>query len=223
MADPANPDLMTMVFSAVLSGTVASSLINLGWNAWTRKADRKREEAKEANRIKHVYLDIARDLELFSSECAVQMSEIENAQHAYYTAEDRHALGKLQLTKLRFDTEPSWIDLPVEFVDTIKDLIVRFDAAGKWIANAFQDWADPADAGSFEQERLAFYGNLAARIARDTRKKIGAGRSVTDSYQEKFDHFLAGCKTRYLSNSCEIFIPDLQEQFNQSSSITEVA
>jgi hypothetical protein len=212
MADAANPNWMAVVFSSA----VVSGCINLVWNWWTRRAGRKREGAKEANRIKHVYLDIALHLELFCYQCMNEISEISDAQHLFVTGQDRDALGKLRSISLRFEVEPSWVDLPVEFVATIKELIAGFDAAGEWVADAFQAWADGMDGSSFEQQRLAFYGSQASQLAKETRQRIDAGRNDMDGYQVAFDHFLGTCRAQYSSNPEGTILPELRQLFSGS-------
>jgi hypothetical protein len=49
-----------------MSSAVVSAAINVGWSAWNKRTDRRREAESELKRVNHVYLEIALQLEAFA-------------------------------------------------------------------------------------------------------------------------------------------------------------
>lgn len=201
------------LLTGVLSSAVVSTAMTTWWSAKVRREDLQRENAKEADRLKHVYFGIALQLEAFSYRCMTRISEISDAQDAYITYRDLDALGRLSAVPLQFDTDPKWVDLPVAVVDEVKTLEARYFAAGEWIADAFQMFADPVEASDFEVERLAYYGREASRIAKNTRNAIGQVRPANEGYDAVFASALDRCRELYIEHPDRNMLPELRKAF----------
>jgi hypothetical protein len=163
------------VLTLVMSSAVVSALVNVGWNGYAKWLDQKKEAGKEVHRVGHVYLALVLQLESFARRCNEQLYDIEEAMERYSSAHDGSAFEKLPKIEFAFNPEPDWTMLPIPFVAKVQSLVNRFNQAHNWISSQFQYWADLDDAYQFEQERLAYYGHEACRLAAEIRVQIKAG------------------------------------------------
>ncbi|CAN7637475.1 hypothetical protein [Massilia sp. LjRoot122] len=201
------------LITGVLSSAVVSTFITTWWAARVRRQDLQREDVKDAERLKHVYLAIATQLETFCYRCMIRKSEISEAQHMYITGEDRDALGRLRGVPLLLETDAKWLDLPVSVVDEVNTLVARYAAAGEWIAGVFQDYADAMDASDLDSQRFTYYGREASRIAKNIRHTIGQARSMHEGYDDVFNSDLERSRKRHEEYPSSTILPELRRTF----------
>jgi hypothetical protein len=148
----------TVVFSSAVIGATISTTLNVVFGAWSKFGDRRREDAKAAKKVGHVYLGVALSLEVFSKKCSAYIYEIETAIDESRSFNNHDALSGLKSVDLKFEPEPDWVELPIQFVAQVKGLVSQYAERNTWIAQQFQNWADMEEAYEFECERAAFYG-----------------------------------------------------------------
>lgn len=183
--EAANASWLTLVTSSA----VISGLVNVAWGAWAKRLDRKREDAKDAHRMGHVYLTIALQFEEFAQRCNAYLYDIHEGLWHRAHHHDETPLDKLNKPfEFAFDPEPNWVELPVAFAAKVKVLPSQFQLTHEWIGRAFSEWADPAVAFHLEEERVAYYGIKACQIASQIREDTGAG-PAGDNLNSYLDHF----------------------------------
>lgn len=208
--EAANASWLTLVASSA----VVSALVNVSWNAWAKKLDRQREDAKEAKRIGHVYLDIALQLEGFAKRSDAYLYDISNALWHRAARHDESYIGKLKSVPLSFDPEPNWTELPIPFVARLKALPGQFVSTERWIRDQWENWADIEDVYHLEEQSVAYYGIKVLDIADDIRRDIGAGTSDSGGLREHFLSEIDIRRKRYATDRTSVtLIPELEAVF----------
>ncbi|MBN3754206.1 hypothetical protein G3N95_14740 [Paraburkholderia sp. Tr-20389] len=205
-------------FTVVASSALTSAAVNVGWNAFSKWLDRRREKAKEKQRVGHVKLEIMDQLESFANRCANYMYEIHEGFDEYYRHEPE-AFSRVQHDiPLKFHPEPQWAELPVPFVAPLKALVREYSDTGAWIARTGL-WADIPEQYEFELERLAFYGLEVLGVAGKIRKEIKAGERGTvqlEGSRKEFNKLIQQRREGYKKSACDItFIPELEALFER--------
>jgi len=204
--------------TVVASSALVSAVVNVGWNALSKALDRRRENAKEKQRVDHVKLEIMDQLESFANRCASFMHDIHEGLDEHYQHEP-NAFSKVQRgIQLKFDPEPQWVELPVRFVAPLKALTREYSDAAEWITRS-GEWADTAEQYESELERLAFYGLEVFAIAEKIRKEINAGERGTaqlEASREEFKKLIQQRREAYEKTPLDVtFIPELEAQFER--------
>lgn len=198
----------------VASSAVVSALVNVGWNAWTKHQDRKREDAQEAKKIGHIYLDIALQLEAFGKRCGARLYDIDRGLSARAAEHDETYLNQLKPLAFSFDPEPNWNELPIEFVAKMKMLPNQYASTKEWISAQWDYWADLEDLYGLEKQCIAYYGLKVFQIAAEIRLSIGAG---SESDRTLFEHFLTEIDERRKAfrkyHNDVTLIPELEAMF----------
>jgi hypothetical protein len=203
-------------WTVVASSALTSAGVNVGWNAFSKWLDRRRENAKEKQRVDHVKLEIMDQLESFANRCASFMSDIDEGLGRHYQ-HDQDAFSNVQRSlALKFDPEPQWTELPVKFVAPLKALVREYGDTGEWISRA-DLWADVAEQYEYELERLAYYGLEVLDIADTIRVDIKAGERGTvqlEASRLEFTRLIEKRFEAYQKRPCDTsFIPELEAQF----------
>lgn len=204
----------TALFIGVISSALVSTLITTVWSAKEKRDDLKRAEAKEAERLKHVYLGIAIKLETFCYRCMITMRDISDAQNLFIEAAP-DPWSRLHGVSLQFETDPQWTDLPAAIVDEVKSLVGRYAAAGEWLADGFNSHPRPdmIEATDLDAQRYAYYGREASRIAKNIRHGIGLTRPAQEGYDATFKSALEGSCKFHSENPSRSMLPELRTAF----------
>jgi len=211
MATPGEP---VNYFALVMSSAVVSALMNVGWNYYAKRMEQAKEARKESHKIDHVYLKVVLQLEGFARRCNEQLYDIEEAMERYGSQHDSSAFENLSSIEFKFDPEPDWTLLPVPFVAKVQSLVNRFNQADSWIKAQYQYWADLDDAYQFEQERLAYYGNEACRLAAEIRAQIKAGEGELSDLINHFAFIVEKRRKWYLqTDQKHNLLPELRARF----------
>ncbi|KIG11225.1 hypothetical protein BurMR1_1885 [Burkholderia sp. MR1] len=204
--------------TVVASSALVSAVVNVGWNAISKFLDRRRENAKDRQRIDHVKLEIMDQLESFANRCASLMYDIHEGLADYYRHESDSFSSVQRSVELKFDPEPRWVELPVRFVAPLRALMREYTDAAEWITRSGV-WADTADQYESELERLAFYGLEVLTIAERIRTEIDAGERGTaqlEASRAEFYGLIQERRDAYKSSPLDVtFIPELEAQFEQ--------
>lgn len=207
MPIPAEP---VSTFTLIMSSAVISAGVNVGWSAFLKLLERR----KEARKVDHVYLAIVSQLEAFARRCNERLYDISNGVERYRTFGDSTLLNNLMSIPFEFTPEPDWTALPVRFVAKVRALPNRFEQCNAWINAAFMTWAELDDAYELDEERLAFYALKACNLASEIRKKIKAGDGEVDDLVEHFQSILNTRRNMYRQYpGVHSFIPELRAQF----------
>jgi len=202
----------------VMSSAVTSAVVNVGWNAWQKHGERKREDEKDSKRVGHIYLDLSLQLESFAKRCDTYLYDIDNGLWERSKNHDESELQKLRSITFKFEPEPNWIELPIAFTAALKVLPKQFENAHDWIKEQWNHWADLEDAYSLEQERVAYYGLKACEVAASIRAQIQAGDGDTDSSTAHFQSLIEERRQRFQRDGNEITLtPDLQALFTKEN------
>ncbi|GAA0412697.1 hypothetical protein ACFOY5_04525 [Massilia aurea] len=208
MAIPTEP---VSALTLILSSAVVSAGVNVTWSVIARYLDRR----KEAQKIDHVYLSLALQMEEFARQCNGRIYDVSEALRRYYDDHDMAAFENFSRFVLDFAPEPDWVSLPIPFVAKIKSLQSRFDQCNSWVNMQSQLWAGLDDAYALDEERLAFYGKKACETAADIRSKIKAGPGENEDLISHFDTVLESRRSLYSQYpDSHTFIPELRAQFD---------
>ncbi|MFM0088939.1 hypothetical protein PQR46_18690 [Paraburkholderia sediminicola] len=208
--EAANASWLTLVTSSA----VVSAIVNVGWNAWSKRVDRKREDAKEAKRIGHVYLDIALQLEGFVKRCDARLYDIDRGLAEMAAEHNQSYLSELKPFGMSFDPEPNWSELPIRFVAKMKVLPDQYASTKAWIGEQWEYWADLDDAYRLEEQSIAYYGLKAAEIAAEIRRDIDAGIADNAKLLEHFRSEIEQCMEAFRVHPKDIaLIPELEAEF----------
>lgn len=201
----------------IASSAVISALVNISWNAWSKYQDKKSIKEKEALRIKHIYLDIVFQLELFAKRCNAQIYEIDRALHAYLEDHDNSAISKLQPLQFEFDAKLDWTKLPLQFTADVKSFPELFKSTSSWIGTQFIQWADIQEAFTFEEEQLAYYGLFACDTSRSIRQeKIKIKPQKEEDYEDIFHSIIKEAQRKFTESSGQAYlIPELASKFKK--------
>jgi len=212
--EAANVNWLTLVASSA----VVSAIVNVGWNAWSKKIDRKREDAKDVKRIGHVYLDIALQLENFVKRCDARLYDIDRGLEERATEHDDSYLNALKPFVMSFDPEPHWGELPVDFVAKTKVLPDQFQSTRAWIGEQWEYWAGIDDLYRLEQQSIAYYALKACEISAEIRSGIGVGVADAAAIVEHFHSAIDQRREDFDMQRYDIpLIPELQAKFSASS------
>lgn len=207
------------MFTLVLSSAVVSAAVNVGWNAVSKAIDYFKEKSKDDQKVGHVYLGIATQLEAFARHCSARIYDINEGLSLYRGQHNDNAFEGFGPVLLQFSPEPDWTALPVHFAADVQALPSRFQQSDLWIRSQFQYWAEIDDAYEFEQERLAYYALKACDVAARIRLKIKAPDSELIDLTERFHTFIAQRRAVYQENpATHNFLPELQAQFERDQS-----
>jgi hypothetical protein len=172
MAAPAEVATSVNWVTVVASSALVSAVVNIGWNAFSKAMDRRRENTKEKQRVDHVKLGIIHQLEAFVRRCRNHSNDIHDGLHDYYHNRDGRFQRVGQIAFV-FDPAPRWEELPVSFVAPIKAMPSQFADCDMWIRGV-SEYSGIDDAYEFEVERMAFYGLKALRTAATIKREINA-------------------------------------------------
>lgn len=212
-------DVLTLLFTGVISGAVISALINLGWNAYVKAGDRNRVSEKEAHVVGHVYLEIVIQLERFARKCNGRLYDISTGLDMYRDQHDNSGLNDLPAILFLFDPEPDWTALPVQFVAELKSIADRYEQCSSWIAEQYLQWADYDDAYELEEGRLAYYGLEACKLVSEIRIQIDAGDGELEDLVRHFRSTISARRAFYEKNPSDVYslIPELRGYFERMS------
>lgn len=203
----------------VMSSAVVSALVNVGWGAFSRWLERNKEAREKAQKVGHVYLALALQLEAFARQCNERLYDIRVALERYRSEEDGSGFNTLSKAEFEFEPEPDWAALPVSFVANVKGLPTRFRQCDMWINEQFQHWADLDEAFELEMEKLAFYALKACDLSSKIRTQIRAESDETDGIVGHFQTILDRRHNSYLNRPGQrTFIPELHAQFENERS-----
>jgi len=202
------------LFIGVISSALVSTLITTLWSAKEKRDDLKRAEGKEAERLKHVYLGIANQLETFCYRCMIRMRDISDAQNLFIEG-DENPWSRVKGEQLQLEADPQWTDLPVSLVDEVRTLEAKYSAAGEWLADAFNSdpYSDIMEATSRDSERYAYYGREASRIAKNIRHSIGLTRPAQERYDAEFKSSIEAIRKFHIENPARAILPELRTAF----------
>lgn len=204
----------------IMSSAVVSAGVNVGWSMCLKLIERR----KEAQKVDHVYLAIATQLEAFARRCNERLYDISSGVERYRTHGDSSLLNNLMPVPFEFTPEPDWTALPVRFVAKVRALPNRFEQCNAWINAAFKAWAELDDAYELDEERLAFYAIKACNLASEIRTKIKAGDGEVDDLVEHFRSILNKRRNMYRQYpGVHSFIPELRAQFESEHPISPEA
>lgn len=205
-------------WTVMASSALTSAGVNVGWNALSKWLDRKRENEKGKQRVDHVKLEIMDQLESFANRCASFMSDIDDALSEHYRHEPNSFANVQRSIALKFDPEPHWAELSVQFVSPLKALAREYSDTGEWISRT-DVWADVAEQYGYELERLAYYGLEVLDIADMIRTDIQAGDRGTaqlEASRLEFTRLIEKRFEAYEKRPCDTsLIPELEAQFAQ--------
>jgi hypothetical protein len=216
MAEPTTTIAVNWV-TVVFSSALISSAINVFWNAAAKFMDRQREDQKTKKVMDHVYLEVTFSLEAFAKACYAELVEIDNGLRFRDEYGDDSRLNAIRTLELKFDPEPRWTELPVDFVAKVKSLPGHFASTDQWIKEQYEAWADIEEAYYFEAERLAFYGLKACKLADEIRGQISAGPSETSDVANYFSTLIEGRKKLFGPTSYGTLIPELHALFKEGA------
>lgn len=211
-------------FSIVLLSAGVSAAVNLLSNFYIRRGERKKSEAKETQRINHVYLDVLLQLHTFAKRAKAYGDDLAHATAAFKAgAEEIDALRRFDAhpLMLTFDPEPKWGELPVPFVSQAKALPGNFVSCGEWISRPWSTWAGRGDAYVLNRQRIAFYGLRALEISDEIKFAIHPNTETLAEIDEARAGFNDVIRTyRKLSNegSEPLLIPELAAQYEKERS-----
>lgn len=197
----------------VLSSAVVSSAINLSWNVWSKRQDAISGARKESQRVNHIYLEVALQLEAFAHRCNERVNKILVGLSYAEQFHDDIKLKNIASVHLKFDPDPEWSALPVEFAARLKILPKQFAASHDWIMEAYEDWAATDEALNFEVERLSYFGKIACDHARSVRMQIGAGDGQIQTVVEMFEHLIDSKRKEFKADQNADMIPELKKLF----------
>lgn len=201
----------------VASSAVISALVNVGFTAWVKYGERKREDAKDAKRVGHVYLGIVFSLESFAKQCDERLYDIYNGLAQCEEQHDSSALAKLKPVAFTLDPSSSWDELSIAFVAKVKVLPSQYETTNQWIHQQYEYWAGVDDAYHLEEERLAYYGGKACEMAAEIRRDIKAGDGEVASYVEHFRSIINQRRKAFATDRETALIPELIHQFNKET------
>ncbi|MBU7439669.1 hypothetical protein [Paraburkholderia fungorum] len=202
--------------TVVASSALVSAVVNVGWNAFSKWLDRRRESEKEKQRVDHVKLEIMDQLESFANRCANFMNDINEGIDLFY-ARDDDPFGNVQReVQFKFDPQPQWTELQVSFVAPLKALTREYSDTSDWIVRN-GEWMDTVEQYESELERLAFYGLETLAIAEKIRGEIKAGARGTvqlEASRAQFKKLIQQRREAYEKAPLDVtFIPELEAQF----------
>jgi hypothetical protein len=198
----------------IMSSAVISAVVNVGWNAYAKWGERKKEAAKEAQKVGHVYLALVLQLEGFARQCNERHYDIGIGIERYRTEHDSSVFDGLSSILFEFSPEPDWTALPIPFVAKLKSLTNRFEQCNSWIETQFQLWAGLDEAYELEEERLAYYGLNACKLASEIRIEIEAGDGELGYLITHFQSVIDTRRNSYVTNpGMHTLIPELRAHF----------
>lgn len=204
------------VVALLLSSALISALVNIAWNAISKWLDRKAETKKEAQKVAHVYLDLALQLEVFARQCNALLYDISDGIDLYRSQRDDSGLKNLRTVEFAFEPEPDWTALPIPFVAQVKTLPERFKQCSTWIGTQFRQWAAFDEAWELEEELHAFFALEACKVASDIRVQIGAGTAELTDLAAHFQSVIESRRRSYVQSPLHAsLIPDLKAQFQR--------
>lgn len=207
----------------VMSSAVVSAGFNIVWSACSKLIDHKKEAAKDAKRIGHVYLDIALQLETFAQRCDARLFDIDHGMAERGNNHDESYLSKLKALPFCFEPEPNWSELPVSFVARHKVLPSQYAVTGGWISEQWEYWADLEDVYLLEQQCLAYYGLKVCTVAAGIRKQIGVADAENTAQVEHFRSEIQGRREGFRRNPQNInLIPELSAMFASETSASKL-
>lgn len=202
------------IIVAVLSSAVINSLMNIIWSAHVRRQDIKREAERETQTIGHFYLSIINELEKFSQECVISIRKIDEGIEEFRLHHDSSPLQGVPNQKFLFNPIVDWLKIPVLYADKVKRIASRFEYCNTWIVNQYGNAVEYDEAFELEQERLAFYGLQACRLADEIRLKIKSASEDLHSVREALNIVIDGRRAFFNADrNRNIVIPELQSQF----------
>lgn len=187
------------ILTLVISSSVVSALVNVLWNWYVKREERKRDAAREAHKVGHVYLNVVIQLERFVRKCQARRYAISEGLDKYrrHEMDAFDGIGGIQFA---FEPAPDWTALPIPFVAKVNTLGDRFEQCDVWITEQWNYWADIDDAYEFEYQRVSYYALEACKLSKELRALIGAGLgdigALHSSMKDSVDSSIKKCRER---------------------------
>ena len=203
------------IWVVIGTSAVASAVVNVLANIFMKRWEHRREDRKELEGRKYIYLDIALQLEDFAAKASTILERIEVALAQARSELDDRSLTDLDVIKFDFDPKPDWSKVPVEVAAKAQGFPRSFARSQQFIFTAFAHWAGADDAWEYDAERIAFYGVQAIEFAASLRKDIAAPKEENmQSFLDVFRRYIAERREYYeLTRTEGSVIPELFKQF----------
>ena len=205
------------IWIVIGTSALASAVVNVIANIFMKRWEHQREDQKELETRKYIYLDIALQLEDFAAKASTILERIEVAiDQARFDADDR-SLSNLESIKFEFDPQPDWSKISIDLASKAQGFPRSLARSQQFIFAAFEYWAGADEAWEYDAERIAFYGVQAIEFAAKLRADIGTPKDENmDSSLGIFEGYIAKRRKVYERTRTEgAVIPELFKQFER--------